>query len=80
MERIEQKEIVIGEDKVMRVWTVRSGKYRIWKDDMGFHRWCLDRWPDDGTGGLPTHGKAMSIEKAIEACKENEAMRKEVYG
>lgn len=80
MERIEQKQISAGEDKVMTVYTVLEGRYRIWKDGMGFHRWCLDTWPDDGMGGIPTHGKTMSIGRAVKACKVNDALRKEIYG
>lgn len=79
MERIEMKQVSAGEDQVMTVYTVLSGKYRIWKDLMGLHRWCLDTWPDDGMGGIPSHGGAMTIQKAIKACKENDKLRKEIY-
>lgn len=80
MEKVESKQIQSGVDETITVYTVLQGKYRIWKDLMGSHRWCLDRWPDDGTGGLATHGKAMSIREAIEACEKNDALRKEIYG
>lgn len=80
MEPIEMKRIPAGVDREISVYTILSGRYRIWKDDMGFHRWCLENWPDDGTGGIPSHGKAMTIEKAIEAAKKNDVMRKEIYG
>jgi len=80
MEKIDTKQVHAGEGKEITVYTVLSGKYRIWRDLMGFHRWCLDRWPDDGQGGIITHGKAMSIRGAIDACKENDALRKEIYG
>lgn len=80
MERIEQKQIAVGEDGVMTIYTVLEGRYRIWKDDMDYHRWCVEPWRDDGIGGIPSHGKALTIEKAIEACKKNDAIRKEIYG
>ena len=75
---IEKREIDAGGGRTVTVYTVLSGKYRIWKDLMGFHRWCIDQWPDDGIG-IKSHGSSMTIEGAVEACKRNYAFRREYY-
>jgi hypothetical protein len=62
------------------MFSVLEDKYRVWVDLQGFHRWSLTEWPDDGMGGFISHGKAITLNKAVEACRENDELRKEIYG
>lgn len=56
------------------MFSILEDRYHIWRDLQGFHRWSLSKWPDDGVGGISTHGKSMTLHGAIEACIENDAL------
>lgn len=64
--------------KQVMMFSVLEDRYHIWRDLQGFHRWSLSQWPDDGIGGISTHGKSMTLQGAVEACMENEILWKEI--
>lgn len=61
------------------MFSLLEDRYRIWHDLQGFYRWSLRVWPDDGIGGVSTHGKSMSFRRAVEACVCNHEAWTEIY-
>lgn len=82
MERVPFKRKVFDLPSGERVamFSVLEDRYRVWVDLQGFHRWSFTDWPDDGMGGFISHGKEMTLNKAVGACRKNNELRKEIYG
>lgn len=77
--QLQRKLIELPNGTRVAMFSILNDKYRIWIDLHGFHRWALVRWPDDGIGGVITHGKARSLNLAVSACEVNEVLWKELY-
>lgn len=74
-----RKTIELPNGEHITMFSLLGDRYRIWHDLQGFYRWSMTRWPDDGIGGVISHGKSMSFRGAVRACEDNDRLWKEVY-
>lgn len=79
MSEVIRKDIELPNGIHIRMFSLLKDRYRIWCDLQGFYRWSITRWPDDGIGGVSSHGKSMSFRGAVKACERNNVIRGEIY-
>jgi len=79
MSDVVRKTVELPNGTHVTMFSLLEDRYRIWCDLQGFYRWSITQWPDDGVGGVPSHGKSMSLRGAIKSCEKNDAFRKEIY-